>query len=131
MLIDSHKYFHFTDIFVLSHLWSLMYSLTERDIARSYILCGCMYVYMHVHIHTYIYSLMQFCLYQSMHTFIHTYMSPCIHPYMETPVCMYTYMHIYMYRLMHFCLHTYMHTHTYIHTLINNNYECLPTFILR
>ena len=111
VLCNSQKYFHLAVIFVLSHLWSLIVSLTERHIARNYILYACMYVYICAHI--YIHSCSSVHIHPFMYTNVHVYLYPSIHTHRFMYVCLHTCIYTYI----DSCMFVYICTniHTYIH----------------
>ena len=82
VLSDSHSYFHLAAIFVLLHLWSLMYSMIGRHIARNFILCACIYIYIYIYIYA--------------HLYIHSCSSAFIHPSIQINVCLHTCIYIHV-----------------------------------
>ena len=120
ILSDSHKYFYLPDIFILLHVWSLMYSLIEILFfpGITFYIHACMYMIVCTYIHSCSSAYGNPC----MHACIH--LPTSIHPYINILVCMSTYMHIYLYRLKH--AHTYIYACTYLY-----NHACLPIYILR
>ena len=89
VLSDCHKYFYLVAIFVLSYLWSLIFSLKDKLPGITFCMWGCMYMSAHTHIH----SCSSAYIHSSMHTYIHVCLHPSIHTYTQTHVCMSTYIY--------------------------------------